>query len=116
MPRGPDPRGASTELVNLAPEVVTMVTEPPQLQAYFIAGGAGSTSTSCISRVTIGLKIFVSVACTQVKSLSATAEATKYGRLWIASTRSLGRRLPPTSVRFWPDTRILATWSGGTFA
>ena len=35
MPRGPDPRGASTVLVNLAPEVITMVTEPPQLQHYF---------------------------------------------------------------------------------
>ncbi len=32
MPRGPDPLGASTVLVNLAPDVVTIVTVPPQLQ------------------------------------------------------------------------------------
>ena len=31
MPRGADPRGASTVLVNLAPDLVTTVTVPPQL-------------------------------------------------------------------------------------
>ncbi len=77
MPRGPEPRGASTVLVNLAPEFVTMVTVPPQRHWYSIGGGAGSTSTTSMSRVTTGSKIFASVAWTQVKSLSATADATK---------------------------------------
>ena len=52
-----------------------------------------------MSRATIGLWIFASVAWIHEKSLSATAEARKYGRLWMASTRSLGLRLPAT-VRF----------------
>src|SRR5262245_6915973 len=81
MPRGADPRGASTVLVNRLPDVVTIVTVPPQLQAYFTAGGAGSTSTRSMSRVIVGSENFASVACTQVKSLSATAAATKYDRL-----------------------------------
>ena len=51
-----------------------------------------------------------------MKSLSATADATKYGRLCIASTRSFGRRLPPTVFRFGPATRIFATSPGATFA
>src|SRR4030095_12180608 len=116
MPRGADPRGASTVLVNRAPDFVTTVTVPPQPHLYVTAGGAGSTSTRSISRVTTGLKIFASVAWTHVKSLSATADATKYGRLCIASARSFGRRLPPTVVRFGPATRIFVTCSGGTFA
>ena len=33
MPRGPDPLGASTVLVNLAPDFVTIVTVPPQFQS-----------------------------------------------------------------------------------
>jgi len=103
-------------LVNLAPDLVTIVTVPPQPQLYATAGGAGSASTRSMSRATTGLKIFASVAWTQVKSLSATAEATKYGRLCIASTRSFGRRLPPTVVRFGPATSIFATSCGGTFA
>src|SRR5262245_15075157 len=116
IPRGADPRGAWTVLVNLAPDLVTTVTVPPQPHSYFTAGGAGSTSTRSMSRVTTGLKIFDSVAWTHVKSLSATADATKYGRLCIASTRSFGRRLPPTVVRFGPATSIFAKSSGGTFA
>ena len=71
-------------------------------------GGAGSSSTRFISRATTGSKIFPSVAWIQVNSLSATADATKYGRLWIASTRSRGRRLPPTVVRSGPAMRICA--------
>src|SRR4029453_10572533 len=116
MPRGADPRGASTVLVNRAPEVVTIVTVPPQAHAYLTGGGAGSGSTRSLSRVTAGLENFASVACTQVKSRSATADATKYGRLWMASTKSFGRRLPATVVRPGPATRIFATASGAMLA
>jgi len=44
-----------------------------------------------MSRATAGLWIFSELAWIHEKSLSATAEAMKYGRLWIASTRSFGR-------------------------
>src|SRR4029450_2875706 len=81
MPRGPDPRGASTVLVNRWPDVVTTVTLPPQLHLYVTCGGAGSRSTNPISLATVGSKIFPSVAWTQVNSLSATAEATKDGKV-----------------------------------
>src|SRR5437763_5923947 len=73
MPRGPDPLGASTLLVYLAPDFVTIVTVPPQLQAYWTSGGEGSASTRLIRRATAGLWIFSGVAWTQEKSLSATA-------------------------------------------
>src|SRR6185369_72575 len=76
MPRGPDPRGASTVLVYRVPVVVTMVTVPPQLHLYLTGGGAGSTSTRSMSRVILGSENLASDACAHVKSLSATAEAT----------------------------------------
>src|SRR4249920_2276261 len=76
MPRGPDPRGASTVLVNLVPAVVTIVTVPPQLQVYFTGGGAGSTSTRSMSLVILESENLASLAWAQVKSLSATADAT----------------------------------------
>jgi hypothetical protein len=47
--------GASTVLVNRAPDLVTIVTVPPQPQLQRIERGEGSTSTRCMSRATIGL-------------------------------------------------------------
>ena len=46
--------------------------------------------------------------------MSATAEATKYGRLWMASIMSLGALVPARARICGPETRIFATSSGGT--
>src|SRR5262245_52430020 len=77
MPRGAEPRGASTLLVNRAPDVVTIVTVGHQPYWNFWAVGAGSVSMSVMSLWTTGLLILAGVTCTHEKSLSATADATK---------------------------------------
>src|SRR4051794_14817693 len=77
IPRGADPLGASTELVNRWPDFVTIVTPPPQPHSYFTAGGAGSASTRSMRPTMTGFLYFDGLAWIQVKSLSATAAATK---------------------------------------